>query len=213
MISARIEQGAVDGAAALLTSEIAALSQRLAAARQTAKSASLRLVGFYAETRRAAEVSPVATGLEDRLRASGLFDPQVYLSLNPDLAADVDSAWSHFLQSGFREGRPFTSPETVARLLVELDAALDAERYSLTRLAESRFAAGDEIDHVSPLRRPGTKVGVFCSSLGNFFMREIADLLAWGLQAEGIDTAQRDETASREEPFCELTGRRVIAAI
>jgi hypothetical protein len=68
-------------------------------------------------------------------------------------------------------------------------------------IGRGRFAARDKVDSAAPLRRRGTRIAVFCSSLGNFYMREIADMLAWGLQAEGIDTAQRDEMASPEEPF------------
>src|SRR5207237_59191 len=82
-----------------------------------------------------------------------------------------------------------------------MDDAIRAERHCLTRLAEGAAADGDVAECAAPLRRRGVKIGVFCSSLGNFFMREIADLLAWGLEAEGITAIQRDETGSLEEPF------------
>src|SRR5437762_8680572 len=72
---------------------------------------------------------------------------------------------------------------------------------ALTQLAEGAAADGDVAESAAPLRHRGVKIGVFCSSLGNFFMREIADLLAWGLQAEGIDAVQRDENANRDERF------------
>lgn len=199
MISAGEQE--VGGATASLESDIAALTRRLAAARQIGGDANLRLAKSYAEIRRAAEASPPVAGLEYRVRQSGLFDPEVYLSLNPDCAAAAGDAWQHFLEYGLREGRPFTSPETVARLLVEMDAAIRAERYCATQLAVAAHAAGDTVDEARPLRRRAAKVAVFCSSLGNFYMRDIADLLVWGLQAEGIDTVQRDETANRNEPF------------
>ena len=194
------EVSARGGEAALLESEIVALMRRLAEARDTAAASSLEMVRSYAEARQSVTVRPVTTGLEQRVRASGLFDPEAYLSLNPD-RCDIDDAWQDFLHHGMHEGRAFISQETVARVLVQADAALRAERYSLTRLAEARAAAAGEDDSAAPLRRHATKIAVFCSSLGNFYMREIADLLTWGLQAEGLDAVQRDETAGRDEPF------------
>ncbi|MBV8494712.1 MAG: hypothetical protein JO162_14690 [Alphaproteobacteria bacterium] len=185
----------------MLESEIGALMRRLAAARDTADAASLQQVRSYAEARQSAAASPVMTGLEQRVRASGLFEPEVYLSLNPDRAAVAEDPWRDFLQHGLREGLPFTSPETVARLLAEMDATIRAERYFLTRLAETSSAAVGDVENGAPLRRRATKIAVLCSSLGNFFMRDIADLLTWGLQAEGIDAVQRDQTANRDEPF------------
>ena len=139
--------------------------------------------------------------LRARIAASGLFDPAAYLELNPDLPRDPVDAWHHFLRYGLGERRAFTNPLVVARLLAQMDAEIRAERHSLTQRAEAAAAHGIAPDSLSRLRGRGTRVGVFCSSLGNFFMREIADLLAWGLRAEGIDAVQRDEQASRDERF------------
>lgn len=183
--------------------------RRVVVARQADDAAALELAERYrainatgrSEIKESFGRGPAATNLEDRLRASGLFDPGVYLALNPDLGIERDAAWRHFYEEGLREHRPFTSPETVARVLAEMALPLRAERFCLTRLAEAAFAAGDKADIAAPLRHRGTRIAVFCSSLGNFYMREIADMLAWGLQAEGIDTVQRDEAASRDEPF------------
>jgi hypothetical protein len=184
-----------------LESEIAALTRRLAETRQTENAASLQLAKLYAEGKRPVDPGAVGSSVEARLRASGLFDPTVYLALNPDLSVQRDEAWRHFCDYGLEERRPFTDSKIVARLLAEMDAPIRAERFCLTQIAEAAFAARDKTDIAAPLRRRGTRIAVFCSSLGNFFMREIADMLAWGLQAEGIDTVQRDETASRDEPF------------
>jgi hypothetical protein len=185
---------------ASLEGEIASLTRRLAAARQTQDSAVFELTRRYAEARRAIGAGSVARNLEDQLRRSGLFDAEVYLALNPDLTVPQNEAWGHFWEHGLSEGRRFTSPETVARVLAKMATALHAEGICLTQLAEAAFAAG-QVDIAAPLRHRGTKIAVFCSSLGNFYMREIADMVAWGLQAEGVDTAQRDETGSPEEPF------------
>jgi len=196
------EQGVIDSADPVsLRSEIAALMRRATAARQEDSAASLRLAEWYAEAKQSIGTGVVAGGIEAWLRASGLFDPAAYLTLNRDLDIERDGAWQHFCEHGLRERRPFTTPETVARLLAEMAVPLQAERFCLTRLAEAAFAKGDEVDVAAPLRRRGMKVAVFCSSLGNFYMREIADMLVWGLQAEGIDTARRDETSNPGEPF------------
>jgi hypothetical protein len=140
--------------------------------------------------------------IEARVRASGLFDHEVYLSLHPDLRNfDRAEAWEHYLKYGHDEGRHFTSPEGVARLLAEMEPKFRAERYRFKMAAEAALAGMDNSDMVGRLRRRNIRVGVFCSSIGNFFMREIADLLAWGLEGEGILAIQRDETGSPEEPF------------
>jgi hypothetical protein len=142
-----------------------------------------------------------AASLEERVRGSGLFDPEVYLALNPDLSREPADAWRHFWQYGFDEGRSFTSAEVVARMLARMEADLRTERHRYAAMAEAALAAIDDEDNAASLRRRGIRVGVFCSSIGNFFMHEIADLLAAGLEAQGIRTMQRDETGNPEEPF------------
>jgi hypothetical protein len=193
--------GGSDGVAAL-ESEIAALLRRVTATSRTENATALELSRLYAEAKRPIAADPGGeTSLKTRLRSCGLFDPGVYVELNTDLGIERHEAWQHFCDKGLSERRPFTSPEVVARLLSEMASPLQAERFCLTQLAEAAFAAGDKIDIAAPLRRRGTRIAVFCSSLGNFYMREIADMLAWGLQAEGIDAVQRDETADTDEPF------------
>jgi hypothetical protein len=142
-----------------------------------------------------------AASPEERVRISGLFDPDAYVAQNPDLSRDPADAWSHFLRYGLSEGRPFTSAEVVARVLAGLEDDLRTERHRYAAMAEAALAGIDDEDTAAVLRRRGVRVGVFCSSIGNFFMREIADLLAWGLEGEGISAVQRDETANRDEPF------------
>jgi hypothetical protein len=136
--------------------------------------------------------------LEKRLRTSGVFDPEIYLSLNPDVR---DDPWQHFLTYGLKERRPFTDPTLVARLLAQLDPELEAERHRFRNAAEGAFAGAGNQATARLFHEKGIRIGVYCSSLGNFFMREIADMLAWGLRAEGIETIQRDETGNPDEPF------------
>ena len=59
--------------------------------------------------------------LRSRIEASGLFNPEVYLSLHDDLRHHAVDPWEHFLNYGLNEGRHFTSCEVVARLLAQMD--------------------------------------------------------------------------------------------
>jgi hypothetical protein len=186
---------------ALIESEIAALRQRLTAARQREHAASLEATKLYVEAKQALEADAAPASVEARLRASGLFDPELYVSLHPDLPRDPDKAWQHFVQHGMSERRPFTSPEIVARCLARLDRDLTIERLRFVAAAENAVSDVGDGGAAALLRKGRVRIGVFCSSLGNFFMREIADMLAWGLQAEGIEAIQRDETSDKGELF------------
>jgi hypothetical protein len=193
-----------DTSASVVT-EVRSLRRRLAAAQATDRASWVLLEKRLSDAKRLAaavarESQPAS--IEARVRASGLFDHDVYLSLNSDLRSfDRAEAWEHYLKYGCDEGRHFTSPEGVARLLAEMEPKFRAERYRFKMAAEAALAGMDNRDMVGRLRRRDIRVGVFCSSLGNFFMHEIADLLTWGLEGEGILAIQRDETGSPEEPF------------
>ena len=76
---------------AALESEIAALLQRVAATRRTEHAVSLQLAEQYIRAKRAIDAAAIMDGaaatesLEARLRGCGLFDPEAYVTLNPDL--------------------------------------------------------------------------------------------------------------------------------
>ena len=106
---------------ARIESEIAALRQRLAAIRDREDVASLEAAKLYSEARRTVGANAAPASLEDRVRASGLFDPAVYLELHPDIPRGETEAWHHFLRYGLRERRAFTNPIVVARLLAQMD--------------------------------------------------------------------------------------------
>lgn len=68
--------------------------------------------------------------------------------------------------------------------------------------AATQALGGADNSEIAPLfRKRGIRIGVFCSAEGNFYMQEMADLLAWGLQALKIDAVQRNEAADKDEPF------------
>jgi hypothetical protein len=139
--------------------------------------------------------------LRNRIEAGGLFNPQVYLSLNEDVRAAQLDPWDHFLTCGLIEGRNFTNPELVARLLVRMDTELKSASDSYLAAA-SKALAGADITRIAALfRKKGVRIGVFCSSESNFYMGEIGDLLVWGLQSLGINAVGCDEKANKDEPF------------
>jgi tetratricopeptide (TPR) repeat protein len=109
--------------------------------------------------------------LRARIEASGLFNPEVYLSLHDDLRDDALDPWEHFLNYGLSEGRHFTSCEVVARLLAQMDSELKKEYFKFRAVAQGAFAGADRAEVVALFRRKGVRIGVFCSSVGNFFMR------------------------------------------
>lgn len=160
------------------------------------------------------EVGHIRTGTQDtgplpldsallraRIAASGLFDPDVYRSLNRDLPNSGADPWDHLLSRGLREGRHFTSPEVAARALATLDADIQAERRRLNSAAEAALTATDHDRIAALFRQHAVRIGVFRSSLGGSLMHGVANLLALGLRALGIEVVERDENASKDEPF------------
>lgn len=126
-----------------------------------------------------------------RLIRSGLFDKDVYLGLHQDLRDAGVDALDHFLKHGIKEGRHFTSSELVARLLAE---------HSTEKVLH---ALGAEQTHLklTPVSARSLRVGVFYNTSGNFFMKEIAELLKVGLVASGCGAHLRTDEHSLDEDF------------
>ena len=156
------------------------------------------------------EVEPPleSSELRARIEASGLFDPEVYLSLHSDVRHSGMDPWQHFLNYGLNESRQFTGSEVVARLLGDIDTDPSSRHDRFALNADGQLVARQNADIVSFFRKRGITVGVFCSAEGNFYMREFADLIVWGLQAQGIEAFHRDETSRKEEKF----GARLFVA-
>jgi len=139
--------------------------------------------------------------LHDLLSRAGLFDPKTYVKLNEGLGIAPAEAHDHFEKYGLSEGRPFTSAEGVARLLSSIAPTVQSAQASFAAAADRAMANSEAVDLAVWFRTKGVRIGIFFSSAGNFYMREIAELLAWGLQALGIRADLRDERAARDEPF------------
>ena len=136
-----------------------------------------------------------------RLTQAGLFDPDTYRSVNPDLATITADLSEHFARVGVHEGRPFTNATTVARVLAKLAPTIATAHTAYHARAEQALTAGLQDPVIQWFRTKNPSIGVFCNTEGNFFMQEIADLLAAGLRGLGISAAGRDQTTSRDEPF------------
>ena len=135
----------------------------------------------------------------DRLTAAKLFDPDVYRDLNEArLPAKVDPQ-AHFASVGLQEGFPFTNPAMIAERIATLTPTLEAAGADYLARLERGHAAMDTDPTLIWFREKAPRIGVFCNTAGNFYMLEIADLLAEGLRNLGIQAAQRDENASRDE--------------
>jgi hypothetical protein len=134
------------------------------------------------------------------LHGSGLFDPAVYRSLHLDLREHAEP-WRHFVAHGLDEGRQFTNRESVARILADMHWEIKHASDEFETQARRTLAGDAGFDPAAALRRMRVRIGVFCNREGNFYMQEIADLLALGLEEAGVDTALRDETCDRDEAF------------
>lgn len=139
--------------------------------------------------------------LRARIRSCGLFDPEVYRMLNGDVYNAGADPLEHFVNYGLSEGRHFTNTAAVARLLAQMVPELREARTSFATAANQRLTGADNSEIAALFRQRDIRIGVFWNSEGNFFIREIADLLVWGLQAEGIQAFLRDEKASKDERF------------
>jgi hypothetical protein len=82
-----------------------------------------------------------------------------------------------------------------------MDSDLRHARENFVIGANHALVGSDNSEIATLFREKGIGIGVFCSAEGNFYMREFADLLVWGLQAQGIEAVHRDETANKEEGF------------
>lgn len=127
------------------------------------------------------EIDAVAGAVGKFLLQTGLFDREEYVRTYPDVAASGLDPLPHFLLIGIHGGRRFASRGTIDRLWREVLEAAPAPP-----LPEAPAGAGQY------------RAAIYVSSLGNFFMREMADLLKAGFDDAGVAAQIVDENA--EEP-------------
>lgn len=123
---------------------------------------------------------------ERRLAKFKFFDADEYLALNPDIIV-MDRA-KHFMLYGAHEGRTIVSRQTIARQIGRSIGAMSVKANAVRSTASKPPAAP---------KPSSQKFGVYCSSLSNAFMHEIADDLADCLEAAGVDVSRLDEKTDR----------------
>ena len=145
-----------------------------------------------------AESEALAGAVANFLSKTGLFDREGYAQAYPDAAKSGIDPLHHYVRFGVHAGRQFTSQATIARLWREV---LRGEDYAKALEAAHRPPP--------PLADPARfRVGVYASSKGNFFMTEIAAILAAGLEEAGATARLLDETAPAPS---DLTHNIVVA--
>lgn len=121
----------------------------------------------------------------DKLRRFELFRGSDYIALNPAAAASGLDPALHLLCHGAEGDQPAFQPATVAKVL---------GRY--WQGTSSRGAAPTaSVACASTLSHPLPAVAIYVSSLGNVFMRDIADDLAADLREAGADVVILNEEA------------------
>lgn len=136
------------------------------------------------------EGDAIAASVAKFLDRTGLFDRETYLRTYPDVAKSGLEPLHHFIRVGIHAGRNFTSLETIARLWREVLRADDAEPAA------------------PPAAPPNARAALYVSSLGNFFMTEIAEVLKAGFADAGVPCTIIDENAA---PSRDATHHIVIA--
>jgi len=144
-----------------------------------------------------AESEALAGAVANFLGKTGLFDRDAYARAYPDTAKSGLDPLHHYMRVGIHAGRNFTSQEAIARLWRE---TLRSDDY--------KHAIAEE--HCPPtIENPQRfRVGVYVSSKGNFFIAEIAALVAAGLEEAGAVARVLDDTAP---PSADLTHSVVVA--
>ena len=111
-----------------------------------------------------------------------IFDSRYYLDRNPGVAREKINPLLDYCRGGAAEGRFAWSA-----------ARFDHPFLNGYRSGEIGFLLEGNPDFPDPKKE---KIAVSCSSIGNYFMGEIADILAAGLSAIGVKTLRLSENDS-----------------
>jgi len=133
----------------------------------------------------------IATSIAKFLDKTGLFDRDHYLRAHADVARSGLDPLHHFVRVGIHAGRSFTTLERIARLWREVLRAEETQAPPSAPADPSRC-----------------RVAIYVSSLGNFFMSEIAEVLRAGFADAGVPAEIRDESG---EPLRGATHHIVVA--
>ena len=126
------------------------------------------------------------------------FKTAFYRETHEDVAAADINPLEHYLAYGAKEGRVAFSAEQLSHI-IEQPTPTEADYLEPWQAARRKTIQ----DAVSPQR-----LAIYCNSLGNYFITEIADFIAAALRQAGHSVTQLDEQA---EPPDNLDGHWVIA--
>lgn len=126
--------------------------------------------------------------VRERVARFALFDPKAYAALNEDVRASAADPLGHFVEHGLREGREFATSGQIAAVLASSGGAFPSDQ-PLAPPVEAQILKG----------LAALDIGVYVSSIGNFFMREIAEHTVAGLRALGARVSLLDERTSIAE--------------
>jgi len=131
--------------------------------------------------------------IQNRVQRFALFEPSIYAALHDDVHKPAIDPSKHFAEIGLWQGREFTTNAKIVQLLEASFGTVPSTHDQLSPHLEAQILS----------RIGGFDIGVYVSSIGNFFLREIADLIVAGLRALGARVSLLDEHASIEDrPRC-----------
>ncbi len=137
------------------------------------------------------DADAIATAVAQFLMKTGLFDRDAYVARYPDVAKSGLDPLHHYMRYGIQAGHNCTSLGTIARLWREVLLEKPA------------------IDPAPALDNPAHyRAAVYVSSLGNFFMTEIADVIVCGLREAGVEARRLSE---KDAPLPGTTHHIVVA--
>ncbi len=135
----------------------------------------------------------IADSIANFLNRTGLFDREAYSRLYADVAKSGLDPLHHFVRVGIHAGRQFTSQETIARLWREV------LRADASTPPSPAMPLADAVRY---------RVAIYVSSVGNFFMTEIGEILKAGFAEAGIHAELRNESG---QPQRDATHHIVVA--
>jgi len=154
--------------------------------------------------RRPSAASPkngIAAKIIASIHDSQLFDQKVYARSLGNANATPAELWHHFVKYGLKEGRHFTSSETVAKFLARHYKRLESGRRDILARSARVLEKKDTISKAKLLRLQDARLAVYYNTEGNFYMKEIADLLTWGLKEQGLNVVLLTEKADKATKY------------
>lgn len=133
----------------------------------------------------------LAASVAKFLTRTGLFDREFYAAQNPEAAKSGIDPLHHFMRIGIQTGAAFASTSSISRIW----------RSILTEPQPSIVAT-------APQNPASIRVAIYVSDLGNFFMKEIAEIFRSGFEDAGIAAQVHSEN---DTPPAAATHHIVIA--